>query len=250
MRGLHVPAFFYWFLTNRSNINSSKCSLKNRNPGSNINASFLGGESELGKSDIFNAQLSQFENNDIMEFTKLCLDEAPDYFFIIPASLSGKYHPETDRLEHGLFYHTVSAFIILNHILENEKGNPQFNFDSRTRDLMRSAILLHDLFRCGSQQEYEKAEEKQSKFLHPIYAHKHIISHKDCGIINRFEISKIGQLVASHMGIWNTPKHEEGEMKLPVPHTPEERLVHLADYLASRNNIITVQPDHYQVTVK
>lgn len=198
-------------------------------------------------TDCFKQELEAFETEDIRDFTVLCIGDAPEYFYEISASSSGKYHPAPDLLEHGLVYHTKSIFKILNYILEVDKMLNIFDFDIRTRDMMRSAALLHDMFKSGSQSEYEKAEEKHTVFWHPILAYKMIMKHRDCRIINRKEICKIAEIVACHMGAFNTSTYEEG--RLPVPALPWEKVVHLADYLASRKDIITEQPENYAVTV-
>ena len=204
----------------------------------------------LDKTSYFKDQLDKFETEDIRAFTELCIKDVPEYFFEIPASSTGKHHNETDCLEHGLVYHTISAFKILNYILEIEKLNPTYKLNNRMRDLMRSAVLLHDSHKQGTQEEYDKAEEHSTAFRHPLYAAKFVLEYKDCGIISRKEIMKISQLIASHMGVWNTDSHNEGEtVRLPVPTLPEEKIVHLADYLGSREDIIIKQPGSFTVTI-
>lgn len=202
----------------------------------------------MDKTEVFNEQLKQFETEDIKEFTSICIKGIPDYFYEIPASSSGHHHSEVDCLEHGLLYHTISGFKILNYILEIDKMNSIFKFDARMRDMMRCAILLHDSYKQGSQEEYESTEEHHTQFEHPLYAAKFVLRYKDCGIISRKEVFKISQLIASHMGIWNTSEYAEG-VRLPKPNLPEEKIVHLADYLASREDIVTLQPGNFTVTI-
>lgn len=202
----------------------------------------------MSKIDWFKSELGNFENEEIKDFAVLCINGLPDYFFDVCASSTGKHHPETDLLEHGLVYHTKACAAILEYILEIDKRNSLFGFDARMRDMMRCAMLLHDGLKMGaSQEEYEAAAEKRTCFMHPLFAQKYVLSHRDCGLISRKEISKIGQLIASHMGSWNVSEHESG--RLPVPMLPEEKIIHLADYLASRKDIIIKNPEFYFVIV-
>lgn len=202
----------------------------------------------MNKSGIFQEQLKTFETEDIKQFTVLCLEELPEYFFSVPASSTGRHHNAVDCLECGLVFHTKAAFTILNYILEIEKLNPVYKFSSRERDLMRCAILLHDGFKQGTQEEYNSTEEHSTQFLHPLFAAKFVLGHKDCGVINRKEISKISSLIASHMGTWNE-REDTPDVRLPIPVLPEEKVVHLADYLASRENIILTELGDYTVTI-
>ena len=45
------------------------------------------------KSDVFNVELNKIEDEDIKESTKYILNKLPDYFYEVPASSTGKYHP-------------------------------------------------------------------------------------------------------------------------------------------------------------
>jgi hypothetical protein len=50
--------------------------------------------------------------------------------------------------------------------------------------------------------------------------------------------------IISHMGQWNTSWREYGV--LPLPNTPEQKVLHLADYLASRKDINLDIPDPFK----
>jgi hypothetical protein len=53
--------------------------------------------------------------------------------------------------------------------------------------------------------------------------------------LNYDDAKFIYDAVASHMGQWNINKHGDG--KLPLPQEPHQKILHLADYLASRKDI-------------
>ena len=57
---------------------------------------------------IFDSILNTFENEDIKEFAISCIDAAPDYFYHVGASSTGKYHPQYALGEGGLVRHTLA----------------------------------------------------------------------------------------------------------------------------------------------
>ena len=167
---------------------------------------------------------------DIKRFAFQLLDSVPDYFFSVPASSSGKYHPKNDLGDGGLVRHSISVARMLEHLLE-PKG--YFDFTDEQKELLKVAALFHDCLKSGTQEEYEK--NRHTKFLHPLYAANHIMT---TAIKNGFPYEKalfICNVVISHMGQWNTGKNGEG--MLPVPSDEGQRVLHLADYLASRKDI-------------
>lgn len=164
-------------------------------------------------------------------FAHFLLDRVPDYFFTVPASSSGKYHPKNDLGEGGLVRHSISVVRMLEHLLE---PFGYFDFDDEQKELLKIAALFHDCMKSGTQEEYEKG--KHTKFLHPLYAANFIMTVAiECGYPYEKAIF-IYDTVIAHMGQWNTNKNE-GCSKLPTPVSPGQRVLHLADYLASRKDI-------------
>lgn len=47
------------------------------------------------KSELFKNELKTITSDDIRDFAKVVLDDAPDYFFKVAASSTGKYHRHT-----------------------------------------------------------------------------------------------------------------------------------------------------------
>lgn len=178
---------------------------------------------------MFN-ELDSFGFVDIRTLGMFLLKNVPDYFFSVPASSSGKYHPAGDLGEGGLVRHSISVMRMLEHILAPEG---YYDFTPRQVELLKLAALFHDCMKSGTQEQYEK--NQHTKFLHPILA-VNFITYIAC--LTGFDYDEtmfITSAIASHMGQWNTSKHEEG--KLPVPNEPHQKALHLADYLASRRDI-------------
>lgn len=171
--------------------------------------------------------LDTFENNDIKEFAIMLLDNLPEYIWRVGASSTGKYHPQYSLGDGGLMRHQVAVVRFLNFFLELEQYNNRIN--SRQRDLMRVAALVHDGRKSGSQEDYEKS--KYTKFNHPILM-ADVIRSYDGRYLNHEELEFIAEIISSHMGQWSTDK--KSNITLPKPNNQYSEFVHLADYLASR----------------
>ena len=183
----------------------------------------------MGK-EIYNTLLDTFENEDIKQFAIKCIEVAPEYFWHVPASSTGKYHPQYSLGESGLARHTIALVRILNHMFEVESVANQFT--SRERDLLRVAGITHDMMKSGTQEDYEKS--KYTKFDHPILAAKMVWGIP--GEISDVEKTRICRCIMSHMGAWNCDKRYPNII-LPKPEDKYQIILHLCDYLASRKDI-------------
>lgn len=186
---------------------------------------------------IFESLLDTFENKDIKQFAERCIDTIPDYFWHVGASSTGKYHPSYALGELGLARHTCALVRFLNHMLSIDCIKNDFT--SRERDLMRVAGVMHDSMKSGTDEDY--ARSKYTKFEHPILAANKI--RKISGLPDD-EIGLIATTIESHMGQWATDKRSK--TVLPTPQNKYQKLVHLADYLASRKDIEVLFDDEFQ----
>ena len=174
------------------------------------------------KRDFFAEELFFIRTEYIKKFLEYCIDNLPDYFFHVAASSSGKYHPEYALGNGGLLRHTKAAFWIANELFNLE----MFQFSEEERDLMLTALILHDGQKQGKR-------EGNTVFDHPIHAANFV---KQCYIetdlLNDDQMQLIYDCIATHMGQWNTAKYSK--VVLPMPKTKYQKFVHLCDYLASR----------------
>lgn len=156
------------------------------------------------------------------------MKRVPDYFARIPASASGKYHPEYSQGYGGLIRHTLAAAAIGKDISQLA----YLRLSPGDQDLIYSALLLHDTFKQG------RFESGTTERAHPNIAAQEILAYgKEVG---EEKISQlIAGLVVSHMGEWGNQK----------PGNRGQFLVHLADYLASRK-YITINWDHLLVATQ
>lgn len=192
----------------------------------------------MNKHEIFTKELETFKNDDIKEFAKVLLDNAPEYFFHVSASSTGKYHPKYALGDRGLARHTKAVIRFYNHLMTIEQNNSMFT--EREIDLGRISCLVHDILKSGTQEYYEEKSNNGENtvftvFNHPLLSAKYIMSYKET-YLSEEEVKFIALAVGSHMGQWNTNKYEP-DIILPKPRTDMQKIVHLADYLASRKDI-------------
>ena len=76
--------------------------------------------------------LNTFENNDIKDFAITLLDNLPEYIWSVPASSTGKYHPQYSLGLGGLMRHQIAVVRFLNFFLELEQYRE--GMTSRKRD--------------------------------------------------------------------------------------------------------------------
>lgn len=180
--------------------------------------------------EVFKPILDTFENEDIKKFAEACLDTVPAYFLEVGASSTGKYHPQYALGTLGLARHTLALCRFMNHMFSLDCIKERFN--SRERDLMRIAGMMHDSRKSGSQEDYERS--KWTKFDHPLLAAEAVRSVEK--IIPDSEIETIATAIESHMGQWCVDSRHP-DVTLPLPENKYQILLHVCDYLASRKDI-------------
>lgn len=180
-------------------------------------------------------QISNLDD-DLKAFAYHLLDTIPEYFYTVPASSSGKYHPINDLGEGGLVRHSISVKRMLAYLL---LPNGYYDFTPREHQLLQVAALFHDCFKSGSQEEY--LQDIHTKFFHPVLAANHIIMESVKFGFCYEDAQFMASTIISHMGQWNTSWREKGV--LPLPLTPAQKVLHLADYLASRKDINITPPE-------
>ena len=170
----------------------------------------------------FEIELNFIEDKEIREFAETMLGEVPDYFFSIPASSTGKYHPQYALGEGGLVRHTKSAVRIAKELFNIF---PQYN--QYQRDCIITALILHDCCKSG------RDGGTYTAYDHPLQAVS-LINDTFPAImrINKPYIEDVCELISTHMGQWN--KDYQGNEILPLPKTKTQNFVHMCDYLASR----------------
>lgn len=179
------------------------------------------------KSTIFNNELKLIKNDRLRRSCEVLLNELPDYFYEIPASSTGKYHPKFALGEGGLVRHTKVAVRIAYEIIKTQSIGNVFTDDEK--DLILISLMLHD----GLKEGFPK--EKYTKFDHPILAANFVNDKANLTELTSEEVKLISTNISSHMGEWN--KSDYSDITLPLPKNKYQKMVHMCDLLASRKFI-------------
>lgn len=176
------------------------------------------------KKNVFKSELLTLKNVKIREYFEKAVEFLPDYFFEIPASSTGKYHPEYATGSGGLVRHTKAFFAILSDLLNLEF----IPFSDDEKDIMLGASLIHDGCKSGiPKQAYSAAD-------HPMIVVNLLKKSESLkGLLTEEQEQLCYSVIASHMGQWNTDYKSKKEI-MPKPATWQEFIVHVGDYLASR----------------
>ena len=188
----------------------------------------------MTKKEVFKTEINYLKNPKYQENVKTLIELVPDYFFIIPAASTGKYHPKFAQGEAGLVRHTKAALKIAKDILSLEYMNNIFTNDEK--DLLLIAIMFHDTHKLGV------PKEKYTRFDHPLLAASFIKDNQDKTTFTDKEINIITKTISSHMGQWNTNSYSN--ITLPKPNDKYEFFVHMCDFLSSKK-YLDVKFDKY-----
>lgn len=187
----------------------------------------------------FDDELNYIVNEKFRELTKNLLNELPDYFWEVPASSTGKYHPTYSLGKGGLVRHTKAAVKIANSILNDADV---YGWTQDDNDVAIAALLLHDGFKHGLN------HSKYTVHEHPLIAADFVRSKLDTVIDSdlesRYYYDSVAKAIATHMGRWNVSSRSD--VVLPLPETTGQDIVHLCDYLASRK-FINVDFDDFNI---
>ena len=177
---------------------------------------------------IFKEEIDWISSEDLKNFACQTLSCVPDYFFSVPASSTGKYHPDYAAGKGGLVRHTKAAMRFAHHLFALEMYQEEFN--QRQQDMILVALLLHDTLKHGTN------GSKYTTFDHPIQA-AHFVFEEPAldGFLSKSDRKVIALLIGSHMGQWTT-SNRSSEV-LPKPKSSGQKFVHMCDYLASRKGI-------------
>lgn len=178
----------------------------------------------MEKKDYFKKELSYIKNKNIKDSCETMIGLLPDYFFQIPASSTGKYHPKFTLGDGGLVRHVKVAVLIAKDLLSDPSIGDKYSDDEK--DLMLMALILHDGLKSGL------THNRYTQVDHPTLIKNYIIDNKDKLKLSADELKFVGKVIESHMGPWNMDYN--GNEVLPKPKTKYENFVHMCDYLASR----------------
>lgn len=180
------------------------------------------------KIKMFINEIGDIKDADLKAFATELIANADDYFFVVPASSSGKYHPPFDLGDGGLVRHTRLVAYMARSLAES------YCFSDYDTDCLIVAALAHDIKKQGN------GDMGHTVWDHPILAMHYVqeIYGRTNFNVPADTIEKISNAVSSHMGKWgNEPRFCKGNTPLPMPVTEFEKALQAADYVASRKEI-------------
>ena len=178
----------------------------------------------MDRLSIFKTELSYILNPKIKEFTEKALNNLPEYFFSIPASSSGKYHPKYALGEGGLVKHTQAAVRIAVEMFRLDI----FKYTEDEKDMIISSLILHDGYKSGIDNSSHTVTE------HPLIVANMLRTNTDINsCIDEETLNMIIGNIESHMGSWCFD-YKTKKQVLPKPKSKIQHFVHWCDYLASR----------------
>lgn len=194
---------------------------------------------------VFADELSYIESDEIRKFVLDVFDRfTPDYFWTVPCSTSGKYHPKISLGNGGLIRHVKYAVWWGIEIMQCW---PNLSLDAIGE--VTAALILHDLNKNGESLDAKGfATLPNAVSVHGPYLGNKIrlwiggkVGMPDTAI--QFEdperINRVIAAIEGHMGIWTDSSYEMMKPQYLEPGTDIYNvcnIVHLADYCASRKS--------------
>lgn len=164
---------------------------------------------------VFQKELDSFEENGdgVKELTVAVLQQLPDYFW-----------EQTGKGENTIIVHTKASLAFANTLFKLEFI--QKRFPESARDMIRSALLLHDGFAYGN------GEDRKIKKDHPYMMALYLMNEYWDRYLPNFIREVIADMIGSHSGQWN----QADGMVLKKPEKDAEIFVHMCVYLASKGD--------------
>lgn len=178
--------------------------------------------------ELFKDELNYIKSEDLKKSLVVILKSLPDYWYSVPASSTGKYHPEYALGEGGLLRHSKAAMRIGYQLLSDPVIGEKYN--EHEKDLLLISLLVHDGLKSGN------PKEKYTRFDHPILMANYILENKDRIGLCEEDAKLCADVIKTHMGYWTTDYN--GVEVLEKPKTKYQNFVHMCDYLASRKCIL------------
>ena len=182
---------------------------------------------------LFEPFIEEITDLQLKDFTKWLFGKLPDYWFIKPASSTGKYHPVFAQGEGGLVRHTLAMVKIWKILYRGFENDEYFNcmkLHMDPNDIGIIACIFHDALKYGEEHTFPNGLKFTTK------SHDHDaadwIKNMYEDYVAEFEILKrrdeqlhvISEAIRHHMGPWST----DG-----APSMFFDKLIFIADYMAS-----------------
>jgi hypothetical protein len=170
-------------------------------------------------------ELNTIFDKRIRSFTEYVLIKAPAYFWTVPSSSTGKYHPEQSNGDGGLVRHTQAVVYLALKLCD------VFSITGREKDCVVSACILHDVLKYGE----VKGEHttKDHDYQGALFVFK-------CGQDFCLDIEMLKTItgcISWHMGRWTEMSCRIVTQDFPLQYSRAQMVVHLADVISAQKNV-------------
>lgn len=179
---------------------------------------------------LFQPWFDQIDDEHLKQLAERSWQKLPEYFFIKPASSTGKYHPRFANRDGGLVYHTLYALEVWAYLYSGFEDDIHFRYAYQCGII---AVLFHDALKYGD----NDANLRYTTKTHPEDAAEWMLTNVN-DIISKYILDTsiaynfkcmcedyIIKPIEHHQGPWSTHGAPVGTM---------QRLVFIADYVASQ----------------
>jgi len=182
-------------------------------------------DNDLSKEELLRRlpEIDEMENGFYRSFTiDAFRNGCPEYFWTLPTSSTGKYHPEDESGKHGNWIHTKRVFSTY-----QDSADSLINaglIDSNDKQAGMAAALLHDMLKYG----FPDAEGEHTIKYHDVLGAAYVRQYTDLP-------EKVAELIETHNGAWHVG---------PEPRNVHEWCHHFADMGAAQRgtNTAIVEP--------
>lgn len=176
----------------------------------------------MNRTGVFEKELEHIQDEGLRAIVRAYMENGcPAYFYEIGASASGKYHPMFSQGEGGLVRHTKAVVMFLDELM---KMSTYSYMRQEYKDYAFAAAIIHDSAKYGVGEEIDKTQYAEHASNAAKLFENYCLEHNY--VVSPYLLNA----VRSHMGQWTTNAEDK-------PFTSIDRVVHLADYVASRNFI-------------
>ncbi len=193
----------------------------------------------MDKVSNFKQELTYIKSDRIKNALVEMIKLLPDYFFEVPASSTGKYHPSYALGDGGLLRHSKAATRFGYELLRDEIIGEKYTDDEK--DLMLMGIILHDGLKYGV------TKEKYTKFEHPLLMADYIMDNEEKLGLEVEEIEFLMDVIKTHMGSFT--RDYRGNEVLERPKTKYQKFVHMCDFLATQKCFILPFDENNEISV-
>ena len=208
----------------------------------------------MGKklSNLFAKDIERLRNPLFRNKVSELVEAVSDVICTAPSSSTGKYHPNDELGEDGMFLHIKRCLALV------DQACQKYNFLSYEKDVLMAGCILHDVFKFGIEGGFDNPNnftDVGTVYGHPQYIHDSIgeviAYYTSMTILFPDEREVLAMLkdlqtaCAWHEGRWTTVT---ARMEKP---TRIAKAMHEIDYWASRREIYDImRPEWSEKTKK